>query len=46
MDNNTALYLEFLRFCLNDGKAVPQGISQIKWHELLAFARKQCNVGI
>ena len=46
MDNNTALYLEFLRFCLNDGRAVPQGITQIKWHDLLAFARKQCIVGM
>jgi hypothetical protein len=46
MDKTLALYLEFLRFCLNDGRRVPECIKQINWHNLLEFAQKQCITGM
>lgn len=38
--------LEFLRWCLHFDKVVPTCVSDISWHELLAFAKKQTIVGI
>lgn len=46
MNENLAQYLEFLRFCLNDNRSIPECITCINWHDLLQFARKQCIVGM
>jgi len=46
MDKTWSDYLDFLRFCLNKDRKVPQCVASINWHELLEFARKQAIVGM
>ena len=46
MDKKLAIYLEFLRFCINDNLPVPPCIKEINWHELLEFATKHAIIGM
>ena len=43
---NVDIYLEFLRYSLNDSVAVPKSIANINWQSLLSFAKEQAIVGI
>ena len=40
------IYLEFLKFCLNDHLPVPPCIKDINWHELLEFGKKHTISGL
>lgn len=40
------IYLEFLRYSLNDSVAVSKSIAKINWQKLLTFAKEQAIVGI
>src|SRR3712207_6328100 len=44
-DRHIGKYIEFLRFCLHEEAEIPECVSDINWHALLAFARKQSIVG-
>ena len=44
--DNTSKYLEFLRYCINDNRPVPESIKDINWHSLLEFASQQTIQGI
>ncbi len=44
--NNSATYLEFLRFCLNDNYPIPACIKEIRWHDLLEFSIKHTISGL
>ncbi|GAB6981663.1 nucleotidyltransferase family protein [Prevotella dentasini] len=44
-DRNIGKYIEFLRFCLHEEAEIPECVSDMNWHALLAFARKQSIVG-
>lgn len=47
LDDKTQSYLDFLSFSLcPQERNVPKGVSHLNWSELLAFAKKQCIVGI
>lgn len=39
-------YLDFLRFSLDEGAAVPESVKLIDWDQLLQFAKDQCVPGI
>lgn len=39
-------YLDFLRFSLNEGAAVPASVKLIDWDQLLQFAKDQCVPGV
>ncbi|MBR5698207.1 MAG: nucleotidyltransferase family protein [Prevotella sp.] len=39
-------YLEFLRFCIDEERPVPDCVNRICWHNLLEFAQKQAVVGV
>ena len=45
MEKDT-IYLEFLKFCLNDHLPVPPSIKDINWHELLEFSQKHTISGL
>ena len=40
MDKNQ-LYLQFLRYCLDESAAPPAGVESIDWDDLYMFARHQ-----
>lgn len=46
LEMNVNIYLEFLRYSLNENLPVPTNIGRIKWQGLLAFAKEQAIVGI
>lgn len=39
-------YLEFLRFCLDEERPIPDCVGKICWHDLLEFAQRQAIVGV
>ena len=39
-------FLEFLRYCLDDGEPLPETVSEIDWVEMMAWAEQQAIVGI
>lgn len=43
---NVDIYIEFLRYSLNDRVSVPKSIANINWQKLLMFAKEQAIVGI
>lgn len=43
---NVDLYLDFLRYSLNDNLTVPSSIGKINWQGLLKFAKEQAIVGV
>lgn len=43
---NVDLYLDFLRYSLNDNLPVPSSIGKINWQGLLKFAKEQAIVGV
>jgi len=44
--NNSVSYLEFLKFCLNDGIPAPECAKNINWHSLLEFGVKHTISGL
>lgn len=43
---NVDIYLEFLRYSLNDSVTLSKSIAKINWQNLLTFAKEQAIVGI
>lgn len=39
-------YLDFLAYCLDTNRPVPECIKSIVWHNLFEFAKKQTIIGI
>ena len=46
MTQSYSLYLDFLRFSLNEEAQVPESVKLIDWDQLLQFAKDQCVPGI
>ena len=44
--NDSASYLEFLRFCLDSSMPAPQCVKDINWHKLLEFGVKHTISGL
>lgn len=39
-------YLEFLRYAIDNKKAVPESVKDIDWHGLFEFSKKQAIIGV
>ena len=39
-------YFEFLRYCLREDEAEPEGIANINWDRLYDFGKKQAILGV
>ncbi len=46
MPQSYSLYLDFLRFSLNEELPVPESVKLIDWDQLLQFAKNQCVPGV
>ena len=42
----TDIYMEFLRFCLDEKRPIPDNMKKIVWSDLLDFAKKQSIIGV
>ena len=40
------IFFDFLRFCIDSAKEIPDSLKEVDWKELYAIAKKQCLVGV
>ena len=40
------IFFDFLRFCIDSAKEIPDSLKEADWMELYAIAKKQCLVGV
>ena len=40
------IFFDFLRFCIDSAKEIPDSLKDVDWKELYAIAKKQCLVGV
>ena len=40
------IFFDFLRFCIDSAKEIPDSLKEVDWKELYAIAQKQCLVGV
>ena len=46
MEKRHQIFFDFLRFCIDSAKEIPDSLKEADWKELYAIAQKQCLVGI
>ena len=46
MKKQLQIFFDFLRFCIDSTKEIPDSLKEADWKELYAIAKKQCLVGV
>ena len=46
MKKQLQIFFDFLRFCIDSAKEIPDSLKEADWKELYAIAKKQCLVGV
>ena len=46
MKKQHQIFFDFLRFCIDSAKEIPDSLKEADWKELYAIAKKQCLVGV
>ena len=46
MKKQLQIFFDFLRFCIDSAKEIPDSLKETDWKEIYAIAQKQCLVGV